>query len=309
MYKRSSSWDHGPYPRLTGELTHSVSGVNEWPTLVRTGVDGINILGRNTWGVKLINLGEDQKLAGIERIWVAGGGKAATANVPDFHAAGGVPAVMKEILPLLHGDALTVSGQTVAENVVTAETTNRGVIRTLADPWSAQGGLAILRGNLAPNTAITKPAAIRPDMHNFTGPARCFDSEASAQEAILGGVVQPGEVIVIRYEGPKGGPGMREMYMAMKLLYGTGLALQTALVTDGRFSGTNNGCFVGHISPEAAEGGPLAIWRKLQPDLRCFRWYGIKKSFYGILHEVKYKPYLPLSTVLRIAPSSPTAQP
>ena len=96
-------------------------------------------------------------------------------------------------------------------------------------------------------------------MHTFTGPARCFDSEASASEAILDGVVQPGEVIVIRYEGPKGGPGMREMYMAMKLLYGTGLALQTALVTDGRFSGTNNGCFVGHISPEAAEGGPLAI--------------------------------------------------
>jgi dihydroxy-acid dehydratase len=184
---------------------------------------------------------------------------AAPANVPDFHAAGGVPAVMKEILPLLHGDALTVSGQTAAENVAGAETADRGVIRTLADPWSAQGGLAILRGNLAPNTAITKPAAIRPDMHTFTGPARCFDSEASAQEAILGGVVRPGEVIVIRYEGPKGGPGMREMYMAMKLLYGTGLALQTALVTDGRFSGTNNGCFVGHISPEAAEGGPLAI--------------------------------------------------
>jgi dihydroxy-acid dehydratase len=180
---------------------------------------------------------------------------------------------MKEILPLLHGDALTVSGQTVAENLatlaagagaVTADRTGcsiRAVIRTLADPWSAQGGLAILRGNLAPNTAITKPAAIRPDMHTFAGPARCFDSEASAQEAILSGIVQPGEVIVIRYEGPKGGPGMREMYMAMKLLYGTGLALQTALVTDGRFSGTNNGCFVGHISPEAAEGGPLAIVR------------------------------------------------
>jgi dihydroxy-acid dehydratase len=184
---------------------------------------------------------------------------AAPANVPDFHAAGGVPAVMKEILPLLHGDALTVSGQTVAQNVVTAATADRSVIRTLADPWSAQGGLAVLRGNLAPNTAVTKPAAIQPDMHTFTGPARCFDSEASAQEAILGGVVQPGEVIVIRYEGPKGGPGMREMYMAMKLLYGTGLALQTALVTDGRFSGTNNGCFVGHISPEAAEGGPLAV--------------------------------------------------
>jgi dihydroxy-acid dehydratase len=189
---------------------------------------------------------------------------AAPANVPDFHAAGGVPAVMKEILPLLHGDAATVSGQTAAENVAETETADRAVIRTMADPWSTEGGLAILRGNLAPNTAVTKPAAIRPDMHTFTGPARCFDSEASAQEAVLGGNpavpgVQPGDVIVIRYEGPKGGPGMREMYMAMKLLYGTGLALKTALVTDGRFSGTNNGCFVGHISPEAAEGGPIAI--------------------------------------------------
>jgi len=121
------------------------------------------------------------------------------------------------------------------------------------------GGVAVLRGNLAPNTAITKPAAIKPEMHTFTGKARCFDSEEAANQAILDGKVQPGEVVVIRYEGPKGGPGMREMYIAMKLLYGRGLALTTAVVTDGRFSGTNNGCFVGHVSPEAAEGGPLAV--------------------------------------------------
>jgi dihydroxy-acid dehydratase len=184
---------------------------------------------------------------------------AAAPNVPDFHAAGGVPAVMKEILPLLHGDALTVTGQTVAQNVAHAETRDAGIIRTLADPWSPEGGLAILRGNLAPHTAITKPAAIVPQMHTFTGQARCFDSEEAANRAILAGEVRPGQVVVIRYEGPKGGPGMREMYKAMKLLYGRGLALQTALVTDGRFSGTNNGCFVGHVSPEAAEGGPLAI--------------------------------------------------
>jgi dihydroxy-acid dehydratase len=120
-------------------------------------------------------------------------------------------------------------------------------------------GVAVLRGNLAPNTAITKPAAIKPEMHTFTGKARCFDSEEAANHAILDGKVQPGEVVVIRYEGPKGGPGMREMYIAMKLLYGRGLALTTAVVTDGRFSGTNNGCFVGHVSPEAAEGGPLAV--------------------------------------------------
>jgi dihydroxy-acid dehydratase len=164
---------------------------------------------------------------------------------------------MKEILPLLHGDALTVTGKTVAENVAAAQTRDRGIIRTLHDPWG-EGGLAILKGNLAPNTAITKPAAIAPQMHTFTGPALCFDSEEAANQAILDGQVQPGAVIVIRYEGPKGGPGMREMYTAMKLLYGRGLALSTAVVTDGRFSGTNNGCFVGHISPEAAEGGPLA---------------------------------------------------
>jgi dihydroxy-acid dehydratase len=184
---------------------------------------------------------------------------AAPPNVPDFHDAGGVPAVMKELLPLLHGDALTVTGKTVAENVVTARNLNTAIIKTMADPWRKGGGLAILRGNLAPNTAITKPAAIHPDMHTFTGKAHCFDSEEQADRAILEGKVKEGEVIVIRYEGPKGGPGMREMYKAMKLLYGRGLALKTAVVTDGRFSGTNNGCFVGHISPEAAEGGPIAI--------------------------------------------------
>mgnify|MGYP000035335647 CR=1 FL=1 len=184
---------------------------------------------------------------------------AAAPNVPDFHAAGGVPAVMKEILPLLHPDARTVTGQTVAEDLEGVRDGNRSIIRSLDTPWSEGGGLAILQGNLAPDTGITKPAAIVESMQTFTGRARCFNSEEEANQAILAGVVQSGEVVVIRYEGPKGGPGMREMYIAMKLLYGRGLALETALVTDGRFSGTNNGCFVGHISPEAAEGGPLAI--------------------------------------------------
>jgi len=184
---------------------------------------------------------------------------AAAPNVPDFHHGGGIPAVMKEALPILHGDALTVTGKTVAENVAHAEIRNSGIIKTMSNPWSKEGGLAVLRGNLAPNTAITKPAAIVPEMHKFTGEARCFNTEEAANEAILEGKVQEGEVVVIRYEGPKGGPGMREMYTAMKLLYGRGLALKTAVVTDGRFSGTNNGCFVGHVSPEAAEGGPIAI--------------------------------------------------
>ena len=184
---------------------------------------------------------------------------AAAPNVPDFHRAGGVPAVMREILPLLCGDAMTVTGGTVAENVAHAETRDDGVIRTMADPWSAEGGLAILRGNLAPDSAVTRPAAIVPEMHTFTGRARCFDRAEAADQAILDGGIEAGDVVVIRYEGPKGGPGMREMYMASKLLYGRGLALETALVTDGRFSGTNSGCFVGHVSPEAAEGGPIAI--------------------------------------------------
>ena len=184
---------------------------------------------------------------------------AAAPNVPDFHEAGGVPAVMRQILPLLHGDALTVTSKTVAENVAQAEIKDSNIIRTLKDPWSKEGGLAVLRGNLASNTAITKPAAIVRKLRVFEGRARCFDSEEEANETILEGKVQDGEVVVIRYEGPKGGPGMREMYKAMKLLYGRGLALTTALITDGRFSGTNNGCFVGHISPEAAEGGPIAI--------------------------------------------------
>ena len=183
---------------------------------------------------------------------------AATPNVPDFHRAGGVPAVMKEILPLLHGEALTVSGKTVAETLYNIPPGDPTIIRSRKDPWSSRGGLAILCGNLAPNTAVTKPAGIHPDMHTFVGKARCFDAEEEANQAILEGEIQAGEVLVIRYEGPKGGPGMREMATAMKLLYGRGLAMKTAVVTDGRFSGTNNGCFVGHISPEAAEGGPIA---------------------------------------------------
>ena len=184
---------------------------------------------------------------------------AAAPNVPDFHQAGGVPAVMREILPLLHGEAQTVSGGTVAENLAKIPKGDPAIIRPSENPWRNEGGLAVLSGNLAPDTAITKPAAIDPDMHLFRGTARCFDSEEAANQAILDGAIHDGNVVVIRYEGPKGGPGMREMATAMKMLYGQGLALKTAIVTDGRFSGTNNGCFVGHISPEAADGGPIGL--------------------------------------------------
>ena len=182
-------------------------------------------------------------------------------NMEDFCRAGGVPQVMREIASLLHMDVMTVTGKTLRENLENHPENHpdRNVIRTMADPFSASGGVAILRGNLAPEGCVTKPSAIDSSMHVFTGKARVFDGEEAAEETILSGGIHPGDVLVIRYEGPKGGPGMREMYKAMKYIYGVGLAKQTAIVTDGRFSGTNNGCFVGHISPEAAEGGPLAI--------------------------------------------------
>lgn len=182
-------------------------------------------------------------------------------DMEDFYRAGGIPQVMKEIVPLLHTSCMTVSGKTMGENLTNYRSrygVNRNVIKTMEDPFAGSKGLAILQGNLAPNTAITKPAAIDPAMWTFTGTAKVFDSEEDAEKAILAGEIVAGNVVVIRYEGPKGGPGMREMYKAMKYLYGMGLAKKTAIITDGRFSGTNNGCFVGHISPEAAEGGALA---------------------------------------------------
>jgi dihydroxy-acid dehydratase len=182
-------------------------------------------------------------------------------DMEDFHRAGGIPRVMQAMSALLHGDCLTVSGATIAQNLQDYRYKfphNPDIISTIEAPFGTHKGLAILRGNLAPATAVTKPAAIDPAMHVFSGVARVFDSEEAAEAAILGNEICAGDVIVIRYEGPKGGPGMREMYKAMKYLYGMGLAKKTALITDGRFSGTNNGCFVGHISPEAADGGPIA---------------------------------------------------
>ena len=187
---------------------------------------------------------------------------AAKYDMEDFYRAGGIPKVMQEIQSLLHLDCMTATGNAVQQNLQEYKFKypfDANVIRTMSDPFSQGKGVAILRGNLAPETAVTKPAAIVPHMHTFTGTAKVYDSEELAEEAILGGKIKEGDVVVIRYEGPKGGPGMREMYKAMKYMYGMGLAEKTALITDGRFSGTNNGCFVGHISPEAAEGGPLAI--------------------------------------------------
>ncbi len=182
-------------------------------------------------------------------------------TVPDFYNAGGVPAVMKHLLPMLDKEALLCTGETWAEMLKCIPAVENDVIHALENAWHTRGSLAVLRGNLAPDSAITKPTAIDPGMQRFSGVARCFDSEEEASGAVLAGGIRPGDVLVIRYEGPRGGPGMREMARVMKMLYGQGLALSTAIVTDGRFSGTNNGCFVGHVSPEASAGGPIAAVR------------------------------------------------
>ncbi len=187
---------------------------------------------------------------------------AAKWDMEDFWMAGGIPKVLEEMQPLLNGDALTCSGSSLAENIINYQYKfphNTEIISSLDKPFGFTGGVSVLRGNLAPDSGISKPGAIDASLHNFTGTAKVFNSEEEAEEAILGNKIKAGDIVVIRYEGPKGGPGMREMYKAMKYLYGLGLGEKTALVTDGRFSGTNNGCFVGHVSPEAAEGGPIAI--------------------------------------------------
>lgn len=187
---------------------------------------------------------------------------ASNKNIYDFDAAGGVSAVMNHLLPLLHKSAMTITGKTIGEIYQSVDkTVDSTVIRNLDNPYATKGGTAILWGNLAPESAVTKPAAIDSAMMQFSGLAKVFDSEEQANEAILSHEIDSGTVIVIRYEGPKGGPGMREMARTMKLLVGTGLGKSVALVTDGRFSGSNNGCFVGHVSPEASEGGPIALVR------------------------------------------------
>lgn len=179
----------------------------------------------------------------------------------DFYMAGGMPEVMRQIAGLLDLECFTVTGKTVKENLeefMPLYEPDPDIITSLDKPFSTLPGLVIMRGNLAPETAVAKPAAIAQEVYRFRGKAVCFDSEEACTEAITKHMVKPGHVVVIRYVGPKGGPGMPEMFKPLKLLYGQGLNKTTALITDGRFSGTNNGCFVGHISPEAAAGGPLA---------------------------------------------------
>jgi len=183
-------------------------------------------------------------------------------HVEDVDAAGGVSAILKEIskIPnLLNTDCPTVTGKTLGESIAAAEIKNKEVIRPLANAYSKTGGLAILRGNLAPKGAVVKTAGVAEKMLRHSGPAVIFESQEEACEGILGGKVKEGDVVVIRYEGPKGGPGMQEMLSPTSYIVGAGLGESVALITDGRFSGGTKGACIGHISPEAAVGGPIGL--------------------------------------------------
>ena len=185
-------------------------------------------------------------------------------HLEDLDMAGGVQAVMKEIsrLGVIDLKVLTVTGKTVGVNLKGAAVLNSDVIRPLNNPYSKEGGIAILRGNLAPDGAVVKQSAVAERMLVNSGRARVFDSEDDAIAAILGGKIKPGDIVVIRYEGPKGGPGMREMLAPTSVIAGMGLDTTVALLTDGRFSGGTRGAAIGHISPEAAEGGPIGLVRE-----------------------------------------------
>ena len=180
-------------------------------------------------------------------------------HIEDVHAAGGIMAILKEIAGVLHPDCITVTGQTLGQNWARAENRNPSVIRPVSRPFTATGGLATLFGNLAPDGAVLKTGAVDPSITEFRGKAVVFDSQEEALIGIFGGKVEPGHVVVIRYEGPKGGPGMPEMLSPTSAIAGMGLGKEVALITDGRFSGGTRGICLGHISPEAAEGGPIAL--------------------------------------------------
>jgi dihydroxy-acid dehydratase len=185
-------------------------------------------------------------------------------HIEDLHNAGGLPALMKILLEkgLLHGDAITVTAGTVRENVASARVLDPDVIRPLDNPYHEKGGLAVLFGNLAPNGCVVKQSAVVEQMMRHQGPARVFDSEEDASKAILDGKINKGDVVVIRYEGPMGGPGMREMLTPTSSIAGMGLDAHVALITDGRFSGGTRGAAIGHVSPEAMQRGPIAAVRE-----------------------------------------------
>ena len=186
-------------------------------------------------------------------------------HIEDLHKAGGVPAILHEVTrkgdDLLHLDRLTVSGKTLRSIIAKAKVKNAEVIRPVENPHSQKGGLAILFGNLAPEGAVIKTAGVSASMRKHSGPAKIFESQEDAQAGILAGQVQAGDVVVIRYEGPRGGPGMQEMLSPTSTIMGMGLGDKVALITDGRFSGGTRGACIGHVSPEAASGGPIAALR------------------------------------------------
>ena len=181
--------------------------------------------------------------------------------IEELNEAGGIPAVMKEIAKkgLLKTDLMTVTGKTIEENLADAEIKDPEIIRSIDNPYSETGGIAALFGNLAPDGCVVKRAAVAPEMLVHKGPARVFDSEEDAIKAIWDQKIKAGDVVVIRYEGPKGGPGMREMLSPTSAIIGSGLGSSVALITDGRFSGATRGAAIGHVSPEAAIGGPIGL--------------------------------------------------
>ena len=181
--------------------------------------------------------------------------------IEELNEAGGVYAVMNELNKknLLNTDCMTVTGKTVGENIKDCINKNPEVIRPIDNPYSVTGGIAVLKGNIAPDTCVVKRSAVVPEMMVHEGPARVFDCEEDAIAAIKGGKIVEGDVVVIRYEGPKGGPGMREMLNPTSAIAGMGLGSTVALITDGRFSGASRGASIGHVSPEAAVGGPIAL--------------------------------------------------
>ena len=189
---------------------------------------------------------------------------AGPTHMPDLYAAGGIPAVQAELAKagLLDLDVPTVTGKTLGENIAGAHIMNDKAIRSIENPYSKTGGLQILWGNIAPDGCVVKRSAVAPEMQVHSGPARVFNSEETAIQAIYDGKIVPGDVVVIRYEGPKGGPGMREMLNPTSALAGMKLDTTVALITDGRFSGGTNGAAIGHISPEAADGGIIALVRE-----------------------------------------------
>ncbi|HBC69496.1 MAG TPA: dihydroxy-acid dehydratase [Sutterella sp.] len=182
-------------------------------------------------------------------------------TMADLEDAGGIPAVMNELAKLgrLHLDCKSVTGKTIGENIAGREILNPAVIRSVENPFRKEGGIAVLKGNLAPEGSVVKRSAVAPEMFVHQGPARVFDCEDDAIAAIYGNQIHPGDVVVIRYEGPKGGPGMREMLNPTSAIVGAGLGSTVALITDGRFSGASRGASIGHVSPEAADGGPIAL--------------------------------------------------